>query len=123
MTLRETLKLYSFANKQRDEFYNSKWRVFIALVILFGMWLTFGYLQTAYPATADNVVVSQQSGTEVQAFQRMFNWFVTGFLAGFVAFALMQEGEFLLATKNLAKQLSAQLGEPRKRRRNAGKRI
>ncbi|MBI4406777.1 hypothetical protein HY571_02590 [Candidatus Micrarchaeota archaeon] len=121
MALRETLKLYSFANKQRDEFYNTKWRVFIALVILLGMWVTFDYLQTTYPQTADNVVVSAQSGTEVQAFQRMFNWFVTGFLAGFVAFALMQEGEFLLATKNLAKQLSARFREPKKR--SARKRI
>ncbi len=123
MSLRETLKLYSYANKQRDEFYNVKWRLFIGLLIVIGMWLVYNYLETAYPASQARLVASQLSGTELQAHARMFNWFVTGFLAGFVAFAIMFEGEFLIAARKIAKQINLDLptsgasSRPKKRRK------
>ncbi|MFH1247017.1 MAG: hypothetical protein V1644_01425 [Candidatus Micrarchaeota archaeon] len=105
MKFREVLNFYKFANKQRDEFYNIKWRLLIIAFIVVGMWFVYSHLQTAYPVSDGNLILSSSSGTSAQASERMFNWFVTGFLAGFVAFALMFEGEFLLATIKLSKLL------------------
>ncbi len=99
----DTLKLYKFANKQRDEFYNIKWRLFVIALIIIGMWFTNNYLQTNYPTSPERLVVSATSNTALQASERMFNWFVTGFLMGFLAFALMFEGEFFIATRKIAK--------------------
>ncbi len=103
MTVHDTLKLYKFANKQRDEFYNIKWRLFVIALIIIGMWFTSNYLQNNYPTSPERLVVSATSNTALQASERMFNWFVTGFFAGFLAFALMFEGEFLIATRKIAK--------------------
>ena len=105
MSFRDALKLYKFANKQRDEFYNVKWRLVVAAIIFLVMWFVSSYLQTAYPAIPENLVTSASSGTALPANERMFNWFVTGFLVGFLAFALMFEGEFLIATFKLSKLL------------------
>ncbi len=99
----DTLKLYKFANKQRDEFYNIKWRLFVIALIIIGMWFANNYLQTNYPTSPQRLVVSATSNTALQASERMFNWFVTGFLVGFLAFALMFEGEFFIATRKIAK--------------------
>ncbi len=107
MSLREALKLYKFANKQRDEFYSVKWRLFVALLIVVAMWFAYNYLQSTYPASPERLVASA-SGTALQASERMFNWFVTGFLLGFLAFALMFEGEFLIASMKIAKLLKGE---------------
>ncbi len=116
---KETLKLYKFANKQRDEFYNVKWRLFVALLIVLTMWYAYTYLQGAYPSTSERIVTSATSGTALQASERMFNWFVTGFLVGFLAFALMFEGEFIIASMKIAKALT---GQPKKRAKQRKKR-
>ena len=106
MSFKETLKLYHFANKQRDEFYSVKWRLLVIALIIAVMWFAYTSLQTAYPTSPDRVVTSATSNTALQASERMFNWFVTGFFAGFLAFALMFEGEFILATMKIAKKLT-----------------
>jgi hypothetical protein len=106
MSFRDALKLYKFANKQRDEFYNIKWRLVVILLIVAVMWFAYSHLQAAYPSTPERLVSSTTSGTALQASERMFNWFVTGFLVGFLAFALMFEGEFLIATFKLSKLLT-----------------
>ena len=113
---RDILKLYRFASKQRDEFYNVKWRLAVAALIVITMWLVNDHLSTAYPTSADRAVLSTVSGTVLQASERMFNWFVTGFLVGFLAFALMIEGEFIIATSKLAHKLAEEVGlaKPRK---------
>lgn len=108
--LGHVLKFYRFANKQRDEFYNVKWRLFVALLIVIVMWFIYDHLTQAYPSSLDRAVVSEISGTTLQASERMFNWFVTGFLAGFLAFAIMMEGEFLIATSKLAHRLAEDIG-------------
>ncbi len=111
MDFHKLLNFYKFANKQRDEFYNVKWRLVIAALIVVIMWFVNSHLEFTYPTTADNLVTSISSGTTAQASERMFNWFVTGFLVGFLAFALMFEGEFLIASTKLAKILH--LKEPK----------
>ena len=109
-SLKEVLKLYRFANQQRDQFYNIKWRLFVGLLILIAMWFAYTALTTDYPATADRLVVSATSQTSLQASQRMFNWFVAGFMVGFLAFALMVEGEFLIATSKAAHKIAEEVG-------------
>ena len=119
MSLKETLKMYKFANKQRDEFYNVKWRLFLAVVIIVVMWFAYTHIQTAYPSTADRLIEPETSGTIAQANERLLNWFVTGFLVGFLAFALMFEGEFVITSFKIAKMLSGE--ETRTKRRNKGR--
>lgn len=116
---RDTLKLYKFANKQRDEFYNVKWRLVVIVLIAVVMYFTYNYLQTTYPVSPDRLVASASSGTALQASERMFNWFVTGFLVGFLAFALMFEGEFLIASMKIAKLLKFEAKPVKKRRKTS----
>jgi len=116
-SLKEVLKLYRFANQQRDQFYNVKWRLFVGLLILVAMWFAYTTLTADYPATADRVVVSATSNTSLQASQRMFNWFIVGFMLGFLAFALMVEGEFLIATSKAAHKLAEDVGLVKKPKR------
>ncbi len=118
MDLHNLLNFYKFANKQRDEFYNVKWRLVVALIIVAVMWFVNFHLQSSYPLISANLITSASSGTVVQASERMFNWFVTGFLIGFLAFAIMFEGEFLIASMKLTKLLH--LREPSSRSKNKG---
>lgn len=122
MSFRDALKLYKFANKQRDEFYNVKWRLVVAVLIVIVMWYANFHLQSSYPSTAERLISSATSGTAVQASERMFNWFVTGFLVGFLAFALMFEGEFLIATVKLSKLLKVDVEKPSRQKRKAKRR-
>ncbi|MFH0713672.1 MAG: hypothetical protein V1722_03925 [Candidatus Micrarchaeota archaeon] len=105
MSFKETLKFYKFANKQRDEFYSIKWRLFVTAIIVVIMWFVYNHLQTTYPSAPEMAIISAASGTAVQASDRLFNWFVTGFFVGFLAFALMFEGEFLIASMKISKLL------------------
>ncbi len=114
---KDVLKLYRFANQQRDQFYNVKWRLFVGLLILVSMWFAYSTLTTDYPSTADRLVVSATSNTSLQASQRMFNWFIVGFMLGFLAFALMVEGEFLIATSKAAHKLAEGVGLVKKPKR------
>ena len=111
MDFHKLLNFYKFANKQRDEFYNVKWRLVIAALIVLIMWFVNFHLQSTYLPISENLVLSTSSGTNVQASERMFNWFVTGFLTGFLAFAIMFEGEFLIASMKLTKLLHLDEGK------------
>lgn len=107
------LHFYGYANKQKDKFYNVKWRLLIGLLIIITFWQLSTYLPVLYPATSANIITNAQSGTTAQASERMLNWFLTGFFAGFLAYALMTEGEFILAIKN-TKPLDAELNKAQK---------
>ncbi len=111
MDFHKLLNFYKFANKQRDEFYNVKWRLVIAALIVLIMWFVNFHLQSTYLPISENLVLSTSSGTNVQASERMFNWFVTGFLTCFLAFAIMFEGEFLIASMKLTKLLHLDEGK------------
>ena len=113
---------YRYANAQKDKFYNIKWRLLIGLLILIAFYQLSTYLPALYPATQANLITNAQSGTTTQASERMLNWFLTGFFAGFLAYALMTEGEFMLAIKN-TKPLDAELNNAQKSLENAANEV
>lgn len=94
------LHFYKYANSQKDKFYNVKWRLLLGLLLIVVFYQVSQYLPTVYPNIPDNVITNIESQTAVFASERMMNWFLTGFFLGFLAFALMIEGEFILAVKN-----------------------
>lgn len=106
----EFLNFYKYVNSKKDAFYNTKWRLLIAALLVVVFFQVSTHLATSYPEKSDNLIINSQSGTSSQASQRMMNWFLTGFFLGFLAFALMIEGEFILAVKN-TKQLDDKLNQ------------
>lgn len=93
------LTYYKFGHAQRKPWANVKWRVAITLLAVAGLLATQDYLYGKY-----GVLSTAYSPPFVLA-DKLFYWFVTGFLFGVIAFALITEGEYLLGLWKIAKSM------------------
>lgn len=94
---------YVSAHGIRRDFYNWKWRLFVALLAALVILYVNDYLQDKYALT---VVynVNPQGGilpADYTLAGKIFNWFMTGTLFGIVLLAALYEGEFILGLRKM----------------------
>lgn len=90
--LKKYASFYKIAHAERAKLYHLKWRVFFILLAASAMIIVNDYLQSRYPYT----VYDALKATTFPLADKLFSWFATGVLFGIIAFAVMNEGEFLL---------------------------
>lgn len=114
--LGEILKYYSIAHVKRAEWYSWKWRLFCILLALFAIAFVNDYLQTKYLGYE---IRNLQEGvfvtTTLSLADKLFYWFMTGFLFGVIALAILYEGEFILGLRKIVREFEKEFGSEAKR--------
>ncbi|MEM4255043.1 MAG: hypothetical protein QXR53_01805 [Candidatus Norongarragalinales archaeon] len=107
---------YISAHRQRMDFFNWKWRLFVILLASLLVLFINDYLQAKYVGTVAFEAKADGS-LEAAAYampDKLFNWFMTGVLFGIVALAVLYEGEFILGLRKMIarfeKQAETQFG-------------
>ncbi len=94
---------YISAHGIRRDFYNWKWRLFVALLAALVILYINDYVQDKYALTAV-YHVNPQGGLAPADYTlsgKIFNWFMTGMLFGIIALAVLYEGEFILGLRKM----------------------
>lgn len=104
------------ASKHRISSMNFKWRLLVVLLSIIWILWANDYLQAKY----FGVAFTQGHPEPFVVSEKIFYWFITGFLSGILAFAIMLEGEFILSTRSILRKAEE---EVEKRIALAGKRI
>ena len=118
MVLKKIKKFSSYylsAHSQRLKLTNPTWRLFFVLAVAAGVLLVNDYLQVNYAA------VVEANGKLRYLPDALFNWFMTGLVAGILALALLYECEFILSLRSLVKgfegEAKAKIASARKRKK------
>ncbi|MBI5229191.1 hypothetical protein HY991_03705 [Candidatus Micrarchaeota archaeon] len=98
---RDFSRIYRMTHAFRRDWLSWKWRVFIILLTILVVVTVYQYLLVTYTGNASTVGHPESFSIP----EKLFNWFMTGFLIGAVAVALIIEGEFLLGVRRVAKAL------------------
>lgn len=105
MELKHQLKryasIYRVAHAERWKTSNWKWRVFVILSAALVILSVYQYLYLTYLGVA----FTSGHPETFSINEKLFYWFMTGFILGAIAVALMIEGEFLLGIRTIAKAL------------------
>jgi len=95
--------LYHFASLQRAKWFNAKWRLAVILVAVVVSFFAWQHLTAEYPQYNGGTVYNLQPGMALG--ERVFSWFAGGLMLGALLFAVLLEGEFVLGTRKVSKEL------------------
>lgn len=101
---KDVRRLYNYSrlvHYRRRRFENWRWRVVVLCAVL----VLFAYAGWYAQNTYFSVIETVEGKAPFLLSDRLMEWFAYGFFAGFLAFAILAEGEFLLGLKRAAREL------------------
>jgi len=96
------VRVYKHLNTGRDKWINFKFRVAVIILIVAIMAYIYYRLNTGYAG----ITVKGSTLSDV-----VFSWFAGGFILGYFAMLLILEGEMLIGTAKIAKQIKKEKEE------------
>ncbi len=100
------VRVYKHLNTGRDKWVNFKFRVLVIILVVAIMAYVYYKLNSGYAG----ITIQGSSLSDI-----VFGWFAGGFILGYFAMLLVLEGEMLLGTAKIAKQLKNERREPEKK--------
>ena len=104
------LSFYSGLHSHRRNWFDARLRFAAILLTAAVFWLAYNYFTSNYP-----VSVNGPQGSAVLVSGLLFNTFVTGALFGFILFAGISEGEYLLGLRKIVYNSLATMNNPGKK--------
>jgi hypothetical protein len=97
-------QLYRYARAaehRRRRFIDWRWRFLVFALVLVLFSYAYGYLRSVYFVVVEHV----PGKVPFLLSERLLEWFAYGFFAGFLVFALLAEGEFLIGLRRVTRDL------------------
>ncbi len=112
---RKALSYYTLARRtkraQSLRSVNLAWRVSAIIIIALAIFMIYDYLQGKYPEAVTYTPLA--AGALPQVFilgDKLFTWFLIGVFFGIIALSVINEGEYFLAVRRLAKEIELEAG-------------